>query len=79
MTSDVLDQPQRIVDGRVGIACRHRVADPEQLEAALRVGHDILGFAGDQIVLFHRAVIARMWAQFEVQIVQGRVPWLTTT
>ena len=62
LTSNVLDQPQRIVDSRMGITRRHRVANSEQLEAALRVGHDILGFPGDQIVLLHRAVIARVRA-----------------
>ena len=55
--SDFFHQAQSIVDGRVGVAGRHGVADPEQLEASFGIGDDVLCRAGDQVMLFYRAAI----------------------
>jgi hypothetical protein len=59
----------------VSIARRDRIADAEQLEAAFRVGHDVLGFTGDQIVLS----LLEWGRRSKYKSSRGRVPWLITT
>jgi hypothetical protein len=55
--SEILHQPQRIVDCGVGIAGGHGIADPEQLEAAIGVGGQRLGPSLDQASMMNFAQI----------------------
>ena len=61
-SSDVLHQTQRVVNSGVGITRGHCVTDAKQLETSLRMGHQILRLARDQIVLLDRAAVARQGA-----------------
>src|SRR5262249_6829594 len=51
-------QSQRVVDRGVDIAAGDGVADAEELEAAVRVGGDRLGLAGDEGLDIHFAAVA---------------------
>ena len=53
--SEILHQPQGVVDRRVGIACRNRIADAEKLEraaglaASAAAGHESVVIDGAQV------------------------------
>jgi hypothetical protein len=55
--SKVFDQPQRVVDRRMGVSGGHRVADAEQLKPSGFVVDSRLRPAGDQITIVHRAKV----------------------
>ena len=54
----------------MGVAGRDRVADAEQPEPALRVRHDLLRTAHDQVLVVHLAPVAGGGFQVEVELVE---------
>ena len=52
------------------VSRRHRIADAEQLELALRIAHDRLRFSSKQLVVRNFAEIARGWLQLEIKLVE---------
>ena len=46
-------QPQRVINRRMDIAARDRIADPEQLIGACGIGRDLLRLAGDHCFHLH--------------------------
>ena len=55
--SEILAQSQGVVDRGMDVARRHRVAEAEQLERAIRVCGDGLRSAVDQRLVVHFAAI----------------------
>jgi hypothetical protein len=67
--SEVLDQPHGVVDGGIGVAGGHRVADPPQAERSIRPARLGLGGAGDEGVVIDVAKVLRVRLEIELEIV----------
>ncbi len=68
--SKVLCETQRIVDRRMGVARRNRVADAEQPIGSGRIALDGLGSARKQGVIGYFAEVLRARLEFEIEIIQ---------
>src|SRR5471030_2674326 len=60
LKSKIFTQPQRVIDRRMDVTAGHRIADPEELELAFRVGFDRLRRALDDGLDVRLTAIARM-------------------
>src|ERR1700709_2848262 len=67
----ILDQTKRIVDCRMRVAGRHRIAYAKKLERAFRGGLARLFRPTNKIVVVEGTEIARHRLQFKIQIVHG--------
>ena len=54
---NVLNQPQRVINRRMGVARRDRITNAKQLVAARRIALDGLGPPVNQRLVIHRTVI----------------------
>jgi len=68
--SDILDDAQRVINRRMGIACTHRVANPKQHETPIWVAHDLLRASCNQRIMIHCAHISALGFQRKIQLVQ---------
>jgi Glycine cleavage T-protein C-terminal barrel domain len=55
--SKIFDQSERVVDCRMSVSRRHRVADAEELKSSVFVVNARLGSAPDQIPIVNRAKV----------------------
>ena len=69
--SEVLTEPEGVVDRRVDVAAGDGVADAEQLEAARRVGVDLLRQPVDERVMIQLAEVDRRRHEVVVQPIVG--------
>src|SRR3546814_19847328 len=59
-----------VVNGRMGVARGNGIADPEQLESALRIIPARLWTAFDEGAMVEHAKVARLRLQFEIEVVE---------
>ena len=70
LPSDVLHQPERIIDRRVCVSRADRIADAEELKLAIRVARDLLRAAFSESVVVDCAGVRRQGLEFEIEIVE---------
>src|SRR5215470_12913367 len=68
--SEILREPQSLVDGRVDIARGDRVADPVKRIAAVRIPDEALSAIGDQSLVVDLAEVARARLEREIEILE---------
>src|SRR5690606_1956285 len=72
LASEVLGEPESIIDGGVDIPRRHRVPDTEELVATLGVAGDGLGPPRDEGAIIHLPAVEGTFLQGEIEIVEWK-------